>query len=225
MSQRGKQKIQRRPESAFLNEARKGQHVLKVLVRLPMGLDDPEARMIATGICLAVNDELPKGAKPEATLRRHGDKHGNLMEGFVAGLFGADEVMLAAGVRAGFGGKSAMAAAQIEAQVVGKIDPEKLRARSVSGVGMNDADAQYGKLGPGCEHCDHKGYVQKMHCKVSCFECGDSKVIEHTEGQVKLSVRRSGREATLEASLGMVQSGPARGEPANQHGELEGKDE
>lgn len=49
-----------------------------------------------------------------------------------------------------------------------------------------------GKPGPGCKHCDFKGYVQKMWCRVSCFECGDSKVIEGSEtGQLKITVTLS----------------------------------
>jgi len=70
-----------RKATKILSAQDRGRPVLKVVVRMPDGLDDAAARQVSKLIGEAVREEAPRGAQVEMTLRRHNDTTGNMLEG------------------------------------------------------------------------------------------------------------------------------------------------
>ena len=71
--------MKKRKSAKARNFEDRGRHVLKLVVRMPEDLDDPQARTIAIGMIRVLGQNMGSDFELEATLKRHGDKHGNLL--------------------------------------------------------------------------------------------------------------------------------------------------
>jgi len=70
-----------RKGTKILGKQDRGRHVLKIIVRMPDGMDDPDAKEYSELMARHVANVKPRGAEVELTLRRHGDLTGNMLEG------------------------------------------------------------------------------------------------------------------------------------------------
>ena len=69
----------------MMNDLLENNHVLKLLIHFPVGMDDPEARSVALELIKSIEAIVPAGMEGSVTLRRKGKGKPSLSKGTFKG--------------------------------------------------------------------------------------------------------------------------------------------